>query len=194
MASYEGEGTYSSLKVGAVVVGVLSVIGAIGIGLTSTEPHLELDAVQGVTVSEDADPTVIVAAIIVFAQGILLALVLWAIGTIGQHVVALRKASVRKVEEPFTRPIPAPPPADLTPESRPSGEQTYIVVLHSLGSARPRHLRRLVSGHTGDWIAISALKEPDLVIASRLSDVKAEALRADLEEAGASASVEEQEE
>jgi hypothetical protein len=90
MASYEGEGTYSGLKVGAIVVGVLSVIGAIGIGLTSTEPHLELDAVQGVTVSEDADPTVIVAAIIVFAQGILVALVLWAIGTIGQHVIRPR--------------------------------------------------------------------------------------------------------
>jgi hypothetical protein len=199
MASYEGEAVYSSLKVGAVLACVISAIFAIVLGVSSTEPHLELTA-MGPTVSEDPDPTVIAAAVIVFGQGILLALVLWAIGTIGNHVVALRKASVPTTKEPFTRPLPTSPlgtplpPSPLgtpTPESRPR-ESTYDVVLDSLGSARARHVRRLIAAHTTNWLTIGALKSPDeVLIAVGLSDVKAEALRADLEEAGASVSVEE---
>jgi hypothetical protein len=43
-----------------------------------------------------------------------------------------------------------------------------------------------------NWPSISALKSPDeVLIAVGLSDVKAEALRADLEESGAMVSVEE---
>jgi len=161
MASYEGEAVYSGLKVGAVLAGVISVILAIVLGVMSSEPHLELTA-GGTTVSEDPDPTVITAAVIVFGQGILLALVLWAIGTIGNHVVALRKASVPTAEEPFTRPLPASPlgtplPASPlrtpTPESLPR-EGTYDVVLHSLGSARARHVRRLIAAHTTNWLTM----------------------------------------
>jgi hypothetical protein len=132
MASYEGEAVYSGLKVGTVLACVISAIFAIVLGVSSTEPHLELTA--GVpTVSEDPDPTVIAAAVIVFGQGILLALVLWAIGTIGNHVVALRKASVPTAEEPFTRSLPTSPlgtplpPSPLgtpTPESRPTESTT----------------------------------------------------------------------
>jgi len=192
MASYEGQATYSRLKVGAVVAGVISVILAIVLGSMSTGGHIEVDAIQGVTLSADPDPTLIVAAVIVFVQGTLLALVLWAIGTIGKRVVALGKASTAMTEEPFTRPLPTslpPPPAG---DGRPSDrERTYIVVLHGLDFARARRVRRLISAHTKDWVDIRALKEPDVVIASRLSDVKAEALRADLEEAGANVSVEE---
>jgi hypothetical protein len=199
MASYEGEAVYSGLKVGAVLAGLISVILAIVLGVMSTEPHIELTA-GGATFSEDPDPTVITAAVIVFGQGILLALVLWAIGTIGTHVVALRKALAPTAEEPFTRPLPTSPlgtplpPSPLgtpTPETR-SREGTYDVVLDSLGSARARHVRRLIAAHTTNWLTVSALKSPnEVVIAVGLSDVKAEALRADLEEAGAMASVEE---
>jgi hypothetical protein len=197
MASYEGEAVYSGLKVGAVVACVISAIFAIVLGVSSTEPHLELTA-GGATISEDPDPTVIAAAVIVFGQGILLALVLWAIGTIGNHVVALRTALAPTAEQPFTRPQPTSPlgtplpPSPLgtpTPEARPR-EVTYNVVLNSLGSARARGVRRLIAAHTTNWLTISALKSPNVLIAVGLSDVKAEALRADLEEAGASASVE----
>jgi hypothetical protein len=192
MTAYEGQATYSSLKVGAVVAGVISVILAIVLGSMSTGGHIEVDATQGVTLSADPDPTLIAAAVIVFVQGTVLALVLWAVATIGKRVVALGKASAPMAEEPFTRPLPTslpqPPTRDGSPSDR---ERTYIVVLHGLEFARARRVRRLISTHTKDWIAISALKEPDVVIASRLSDVKAEALRADLKEAGASVSVEE---
>ena len=64
-------------------------------------------------------------------------------------------------------------------------------MLHGLEFAKARRVRRLIRTYTKDWVAISDLKEPDVVIASRLSDAKAEALRADLEEAGANVSVEE---
>jgi hypothetical protein len=192
MASYEGQATYSRLKVGAFVAGVISVILAIVLGSMSTGGHIEVDAIQGVTLSSDPDPTLIAAAVIVFVQGTMLALVLWAIGTIGKRVVALGKASAAMAEEPFTRPLPTslpPPPAsDRRPSDR---EHTYIVVLHGLDFARARRVRRLISTHTKDWVDISALKEPDVVIASRLSAAKAEALRADLEEAGANVYVEE---
>ena len=192
MASYEGQATYSSLKVGAVVAGVISVILAIVLGSMSIGGHIEVDAIQGVTLSSDPDPTLIAAAVIVFVQGTLLALVLWAIGTIGKRVVALGKASAAMTEEPFTRPLPTSLPQPPARDGRPSDwERTYIVVLHGLEFARARRVRRLISTHTKDWVAIGALKEPDVVIASRLSDVKAEALRADLEEAGANVSVEE---
>ena len=53
-------------------------------------------------------------------------------------------------------------------------------------------MRHLIAAHTTNSLTISALKSPDeVLIAVGLSDVKAEALRADLEEAGASVSVEE---
>jgi hypothetical protein len=192
MASYEGQATYSRLKVGAVVAGVISVILAIVLGSMSTGGHIEVDAIQGVTLSADPDPTLIVAAVIVFVQGTLLALVLWAIGTIGKRVVALGTASAAMTEEPFTRPLPTSLPSPPVRERRPSDrERTYIVVLHGLDFARPRRVRRLISTHTKDWVDIRALKEPDVVIASRLSGAKAEALRADLEEAGANVYVEE---
>jgi hypothetical protein len=192
MASYEGQATYSRLKVGAVVAGVISVILAIVLGSMSTGGHIEVDAIQGVTLSADPDPTLIVAAVIVFVQGTLLALVLWAIGTIGKRVVALGKASAAMTEEPFTRPLPTSLPSPPVRERRPSDrERTYIVVLHGLDFARARRVRRLISTHTKDWVDIRALKEPDVVIASRLSGAKAEALRADLEEAGANVYVEE---
>ncbi|HEX5914684.1 MAG TPA: hypothetical protein VFY54_16305 [Rubrobacter sp.] len=103
------------------------------------------------------------------------------------------------VGEPFTRPLTTSPsgtplpPSPLgtpTPETGPR-ESTYDVLLHSLGSARARGVRRLIAAHTTNWLTISALKSSNVLIAVGLSDVKAEALRADLEEAGASASVEE---
>jgi hypothetical protein len=192
MASYEGQATYSRLKVGAVVAGVISVILAIVLGSMSTGGHIEVDAIQGVTLSSDPDPTLIAAAVIVFVQGTLLALVLWALGTIGKRVVALGKTSAAMAEEPSTRPLPTPLPPPPARERPPiDRERTYIVVLHGLEFAKARRVRRLIRTHTKDWVAISDLKEPDVVIASRLSDAKAEALRADLEEAGANVSVEE---
>jgi hypothetical protein len=176
----------------AVVAGVISVILAIALGSMSTGGHIEVDAIQGVTLSADPDPTLIAAAVIVLVQGTLLALVLWAVGTIGKRVVALDKAAPAMAEEPFTPPLPTslpPPPARVR---RPSDrERTYMVVLHGLEFARARRVRRLIRAHTKDWVVISDLKEPDVVIASRLSGAKAEALRADLEEAGANVSVEE---
>jgi hypothetical protein len=192
MASYEGQATYSRLKVGAFVAGVISVILAIVLGSMSTGGHIEVDAIQGVTLSADPDPTLIAAAVIVFVQGTLLALVLWAIGTIGKRVVALGKASTAMAEEPFTRPLPTSLPPAPARDGRPSDRQrTYFVVLHGLEFATARRVRRLIHSHTKDWVVISDLKEPDVVIASRLSSAKAEALRADLEEAGAKVSVEE---
>jgi hypothetical protein len=192
MASYEGQATYSRLRVGAVVAGVISVILAIVLGSMSTGGHIEVDATQGVTLSADPDPTLIAAAVIVFIQGTMLALVLWAIGTIGKRVVALGKTSAATAEEPFTRPLPTSLPPPPARERRPSNrEHTYILVLHGLEFATARRVRRLIHTHTKDWVAISDLKEPDVVIASRLSDAKAEALRADLVEAGANVSVEE---
>jgi hypothetical protein len=192
MASYEGQATYSRLKVAAIVAGVISVILAIVLGWMSTGGHIEVDAIQGVTLSEDPDPTLIAAAVIVFVQGTLLALVLWAIGTIGKRVVALGMASPAVAEEPFTRPLPTSLPPPPARERRPSDrERTYIIVLHGLDFATARRVRRLIRTHTKVWVDIKALKEPDVVIASRLSGAKAEALRADLEEAGASVSVEE---
>jgi hypothetical protein len=192
MSSYEGQATYSGLKVGAVVAGVISVILAIVLGSMSTGGHIEVDAIQGVTLSADPDPTMIAAALIVFVQGTLLALVLWAIGTVGKRVVALGKASAAMAEEPFTRPLltslPPPPARDGRPSDR---QRTYIVVLHGLEFATARRVRRLIRTHTKDWVVINDLKKPDVVIASRLSAAKAEALRADLEEAGASVFVEE---
>jgi hypothetical protein len=195
MASHEGQANYSRLQVCAVIAGVISVILATVLGWMSTGGHIEVDAIQGVTLSADPDPTLIAAAVIVFVQGTVLALVLWAIGTIGKRVVALSKASAAMAEEPYTRrlptSLPAPPPPSR--ERRLSDrERTYIVVLHGLEFARARRVRRLIRTYTKDWVAISDLKEPDIVIASRLSVVKAEALRADLEEAGANVSVEEQ--
>jgi hypothetical protein len=192
MASYEGQATYSRLKVGAVVAGVISVILAIVLGSMSTGGHIEVDAMQGVTLSADPDPTLIAAAVIVFVQGTLLALVLWGIGTIGKRVVALDKTSAAMAEEPSKGPLPTPLPPPPARERPPiDRERTYIVVLHGLEFAKARRVRRLIRTHTKDWVAISDLKEPDVVIASRLSDAKAEALRADLEEAGANVSVEE---
>jgi hypothetical protein len=192
MTAYEGRATYSSLKVGAVVAGVISVILAIVLGSMSTGGHIEVDAIQGVTLSTDPDPTLIVAAVIVFVQGTLLALALWAIATVGKHVVALGKASAAMAEEPFTRALPTSLPPPPARDGRPSdGERTYIVVLHGLEFATARRVRRLICTHTKDWVVIGALKEPDVVIASRLSGAKAEALRADLEEAGANVYVEE---
>jgi len=192
MASYEGQATYSRLKVAAVVAGVISVILAIVLGWMSTGGHIEVDEIQGVTLSADPDPTLIAAAVIVFVQGTLLALVLWAIGSIGKRVVALGMASTAVAEEPFTRPLPTSLPPPPARNERPSDrERTYIVVLHGLEFAKARRVRRLIRTYTNDWVAISDLKEPDVVIASLLSGAKAEALRADLEEAGASVSVEE---
>jgi hypothetical protein len=193
MASDEGQATYSRLKVGAVVAGVISVILAIVLGSMSTGGHIEVDAIQGVTLSAEPDPTLIAAAVIVFVQGTLLALVLWAIGTIGKRVVALGKASAAMAEEPFTPPLPTSLPPPPARERRPvDRERTYIVVLHGLEFAKARRVRRLIRTYTKGRVAISDLKEPDVVIASRLSGAKAEALRADLEEAGANVSVEEQ--
>jgi hypothetical protein len=192
MASHEGQANYSRLQVCAVIAGVISVILATVLGWMSTGGHIEVDAIQGVTLSADPDPTLVAAAVIVFVQGTLLALVLWAIGTIGKRVVALGKASAAMAEEPFTRPLPTPLPPPPARDGRPSDRQrTYIVVLHGLEFATARRVRRLIHTHTKDWVVISDLKEPDVVIASRLSGAKAEALRADLEEAGAKVSVEE---
>jgi hypothetical protein len=194
--AYQGEGTYAVLKVAAVLSIILAGVLAVG----ANDPRIEIDASGRPSITTDADPAVIATGVLVLGEGLLFGLVLWAIGTIGNHVVALRKESVPTAEEPFTRPQPTSPlgtplpPSPLgtpTPESRP-GESTYEVVLDSLGSARARHVRRLIAAHTTNWLTISALKSHDeVLIAAGLSDVKAEALRADLEEAGASVSVEE---
>jgi hypothetical protein len=198
--AYQGEGTYAGLKVAAVVSIILAGVLAVALWLGADDPRIVIDASGRPSITTDADPAAIATGVLVLGEGLLFGLVLWAIGTIGNHVVALRKASVPTAEEPFTRPLPTSPlgtplpPSPLgtpTPESRPR-ESTYEVVLDSLGSARARHVRRLIAAHTTNWLTVSALKSPDeVLIAVGLSDVKAEALRADLEEAGASVSVEE---
>src|SRR4029453_3542973 len=158
MASYEGQATYSRLKGSAVVAGVISVILAIVLGSMSTGGHIEVDAMQGVTLSADPDPTLIAAAVILFVQGTLLALILWAIGTIGKRVVALGKASGAMAEEPFTRPLPTSLPPPPARDGRPGDRQrTYIVVLHGLEFATARRVRRLIHSHTNDWVVISDL-------------------------------------
>jgi hypothetical protein len=181
--AYEGEATYSALKVGSVVAGVVAVTLAIVVFSFADEPHIEFDASGSLSVSEDPDPTVVAAAVVVLGQGILLALVLWAIGTIGNHVVALRKGSVSDADG--SRPAQTPPTALPEPPKANDGP-TYAVVLHSLGSANPRKVRRLIQGYIGAWYELRSLSQPDIVIASHLTEAKAAALLADLEEAGAS--------
>lgn len=188
---YQGEGAYAGLKVAAVISAILAGIVAVALWFGADDPRIEIDALGNPSITTDADPAVIAAGVLILGEGILLGLVFWAIGTIGNHVVALRKAAGR-VEEPFTVPLP-PSPLEIPSSDtrREDVDRMYDVVLHRLGSARGREVRRLIAAHTNNWFGISSLKSTDVRIAVGLSDFKAEALRADLEEAGARASVEE---
>ena len=88
---YEGEGAYSALKVAAILSVILSAVLAIVLWTGANDPRLDVDALGNPTISTDADPIVVAAGVVVLGEGLLLALVLWAIGTIGTHVVTLRK-------------------------------------------------------------------------------------------------------
>jgi hypothetical protein len=177
--AYEGEGAYSGLKAAAILSVILSVVLAVVLWIGADDPRLDVDALGNPTISTDTDPIVIAAGVIVLGEGILLALVLWAIGTIGGHVVALRKQ---------VAPITASPPEEPSPSSPLASAATYSVILNDLGKADPERVSRLVFAYSdGD-------QEPDpaslrtsgaLTIATGLSYAYAEPLRASLVSEGA---------
>jgi hypothetical protein len=192
--AYEGEGAYSALKVAAILSVVLSAVLAIVLWTGANDPRLDVDALGNPTISTEADAIVIAAGVVVLGEGLLLALVLWAIGTIGTHVVALRQqvAPMTETHSATARVTRGFPPAPQMAEesstsSRIAPATTYSIILNDLGTAAPERVSRLVREYSsGEQDPDPAsLRTPDAVIASGLSYAYAEPLRAELAKRGA---------
>ena len=196
--AYQGEGTYAGLKAGAVLASLFSVALAVALFVGADDPRVELDPQGGPFISTDPDPVVIVAAVLVLGEGILLAFVLWAIGTIGNHVIALRK-QVAPMSGVATTPMgergTTAPPGTLAPaagstpqhaEPPESGStSTYGIFLFTRGTASANQLRKIVRRYSEQDPEWQIMEEKDVAIASRLAYVNADAMREDMEEAGA---------
>ena len=145
---YEGEGTYAFLKAAALVTLILTVIVAIVLLRESNNFWVGLLAL---------------------VEGMVLSAVLWAIGTIGVHVVAIRSEVA-----PVTA-VPIVPPRPPT---------TYSIVLRGMGGANADWIAKTVRGYAdqridpGDVVA-------GAVLASGLTYAYAEPLREALTRRGA---------
>jgi hypothetical protein len=179
--AYEGEGTYSALKFLAVVNVVLATVAAIAVWAQANEPRLEFDSLGNPTVATNIAPDVVALGAIILGEGILLALILWALGTMGLHVIALRR-EIAPLAEAERMAFPAPPTPAAAADAR------FNVVLSDIGTADPQRIKSLVREYS-DGKQDPGLEtiRPAAVIASGLTYASAEPLRASLQKNGSTA-------
>jgi hypothetical protein len=157
----EGEGAYSALKGIAIANGIASVIVAIILWYHADAPHLVFDG--GVEVSTAADPTIVLEGFLVLAEGVVVSILLWAVGTVGQHVVAVRR-QVAPVQPVVARLPAAPlvPGGDVRPDALPPG---YAIVINDLGGVDPASINQIVRKYTDIDVPMNVIVPGGVLVA-----------------------------
>lgn len=133
--SYKGSGSYRALQVFAVLNFIGAAILSIVIWANASQPSLDFDAFGNAAVNDEANPVLIVAGVLILGEGILVSMVAWALGTIGEHVVALRGRAESRLD---LRPQMAQPPRLLVHRQQNPLEITVFRSQNSGQRARAR--------------------------------------------------------
>ena len=86
----EGRGAYNFLQVFAVLNALAAAIIAIVLISNSKQTDASFDILGNLTTDESTDPTIVAAAVVVAAEGLLVSVGAWALASIGHHVLSIR--------------------------------------------------------------------------------------------------------
>jgi hypothetical protein len=124
MATSSGSASFGILKVASVLTAVGAAILAIVVWASASEPQLGFDAFGEISITRESSGVKIATGFAIAVVGLVQAALLWAIASIGEHVIALRSQPLATASTaPPTRPVGSADASTTAPavSSLPSG-------------------------------------------------------------------------
>jgi hypothetical protein len=180
--SYEGAAAATFLRGFAAVVTILSIVAAVVVWSTASQPHLVLDA-GGASVSTGVNAATVLAGFLVLGEGTLLAVLTYAIGVTVDHLIAIR----RQIDSL----VPSGASIDSATNELVQRPGTYRLVLVALGNDAEGVARVLREQSNWHWSERELRREgAGTVLGSSLTEARAHALREALAARGVVAEIE----
>jgi hypothetical protein len=110
VASWAGSTSFAILKIAAVLTGIGAAVLAIAVWSSAQEPQVGFDAFGQLTVTRESSGVKVAAGFAVLIVGLVQAALLWAVASIGEHLIAIRSGSgsapVAVAHQPSAPPSP----------------------------------------------------------------------------------------
>jgi hypothetical protein len=188
--SYEGAAVATFLRGFAPVVAILSTVAAIVVWSTAGQPHVVLDGGEPY-VSTGVNAATILAGFLVLGEGILLALLTYAIGVTVDHLIAIR----RQIDSGTARLVATDASIGMSMDEPTRGLDslpvTYRLVLVSVGQDAKGVKQILEAQSNWHWSERELRREgAGTILGSSLTEARAHALREALAARGVVAEIE----